>query len=105
MTTIDLEYIKGLKLEPGDVLVIKAERAISQEQIQRLRDSLSSVFTDNQVAFLAPGVELDVIRLAPLAPCESCGHPRLAGTPHSCMDARAEMLAAAQETYGPGWPD
>jgi len=59
--TIEIEDVKRLRLQPGDVLVVRMPVRVSQEAAAAIVDDLDGCFPDNRVVVLAPGVELEVV--------------------------------------------
>lgn len=53
-----------LSVEPGDVVVIKSPRMLSQEQSARIIGEAKRVITDNEVVILDGGLDIEILRKA-----------------------------------------
>ena len=59
--TIELEDLKKVSVNSGDVLVLRTKRVLSSHQTQQLKDKLLSAFPDNKVLVLSDGLELLIV--------------------------------------------
>lgn len=59
---IDLERVKVLHVEPGDVLTLTVPRDMSAEHARSLLDAMKRAFPEVLVAMLTEGAELEVVR-------------------------------------------
>lgn len=57
----ELEGVRILRLEPGDVLVLRAERRVSVAEANQLRERMESVFPGHK-SLVLDGVTLEVAR-------------------------------------------
>jgi hypothetical protein len=60
MPTYDIEDIKRLNVQPGDVLLVTMPRGSSMERAEQIRDTLETNLPV-RVLFRTPGVEVEVI--------------------------------------------
>ena len=58
---IEIKDIQRVKLEPGDVLVVRYERPMSIEMAQRIKDRIRRVFPNNDVLVFDRNPTLSVI--------------------------------------------
>jgi len=63
MTEPELEHVKVMRLEPGDVIVARVAPGTTWEDAQRLKDTLQVKFPGHE-AMVTAGAELDVLRRA-----------------------------------------
>lgn len=64
MIEIKLPDLSRVRLEPGDVLVVRVQGAISMKTAQEIRVRVGEHFPNNDVVVLSQGVELAVVRPA-----------------------------------------
>lgn len=57
----ELEEVRILRLEPGDVLVLEAKQRVSQAEAEKLRERIESVFPGHK-ALIIDGATLVVAR-------------------------------------------
>lgn len=68
MSNDDLEFrISKIKLEPGDILVLKTPRPITGDMAARLRDIFERLSPGFKTLILDQGMELAVVNEADLA--------------------------------------
>lgn len=64
MSAVELT-IKGdvevLRLQPGDKIVVKTARYLTNEALRELLDACREAFPDNQVVVLGDGIRLEVV--------------------------------------------
>jgi len=60
---ITIKDLQRVKLEPGDVLVVRAPGHLPPEAQGRIFQQLKNLFPDNQVLVLEAGLELCVVAL------------------------------------------
>jgi hypothetical protein len=58
---LQLEDIKRLALQPGDVLVVRLPVIPSPEMVDSVRLQLEAALPGHKVFVLAPGIDLEVI--------------------------------------------
>lgn len=64
----DLEFhIARLKLEPGEILVLKSDRLLSLDAVTRIRSDLERLLSGSPVMILERGMTLEVITKAQIA--------------------------------------
>lgn len=54
--------IATLKVEPGDVIVLRCEEEVNMEQVGAWKHDLSLTFPDNKNMVLGPGMWLGVMK-------------------------------------------
>lgn len=59
--SIDIEDIKRVHLNPGDVLVIQVDKPISSATHKRIKELLHDVWPDNKAVVLDAGIDLEVV--------------------------------------------
>lgn len=57
-----LESATILRLEPGDILVIKSDRRVSRALLERLQGRMQERFPEHKVLVLEAGLSLEVVR-------------------------------------------
>lgn len=57
-----IKDVKKISLEPGDIVMVKLNIAISQEQLDGMHKMLKHLFPDNKVIVTPDGVDLEVIK-------------------------------------------
>lgn len=62
---IELEHLKRVHLEPGDVLVLQCPEHVSNAYAKVLTDYLSERFPGHEVAIVSAGAQLGVVRPVP----------------------------------------
>lgn len=62
---IELEHLKRVHLEPGDILVVQVPLDLSEEHAARLKGSLSRAFPGHEIGILTGGGQLGVVRPVP----------------------------------------
>jgi hypothetical protein len=61
-TALHLEEATVLRLEPGDVIVYKAQRALTQDTQAWIQETLASTFPGHKVVILDDRGDLTVVR-------------------------------------------
>ena len=56
-----IEDLKKVSLKPGDVLVFKTTRNLSQQEMERIKHACSYIFPDHKIIILDPGIDLGVV--------------------------------------------
>ena len=56
-----IKSMKVLKLEPGDIIVLKSDQVLSMEMIKLLKDHVGKI-TETKVLILEPGLDIGVLR-------------------------------------------
>lgn len=59
---IPIEHLSTVRLEPGDILVLKLRDRIPAIAIARLYEKLSEIFPNNKSIILDDGAELGVLK-------------------------------------------
>jgi hypothetical protein len=59
--TIELEDVRRLHLDPGDVLVVRLPHRPSPEEAWHLRERLADVFPGRKALILGPGADIEVL--------------------------------------------
>lgn len=60
--SIELDIIKKVTVNPGEVLVIRPDRVLSQQERIIVRDAVKAIFDQgNRVMVLEPGMSIEVI--------------------------------------------
>jgi NAD/NADP transhydrogenase beta subunit len=52
----------ALRLEPGDIVVLRAPQALTYDQVLRLRDFGRAEFSAHQIVVLSAGVDVKVVK-------------------------------------------
>ena len=61
MSTIEIEEIKKIRLNPGDVLMFKFPRHTREEILVRVHDTVAPFFPNNKVMFVPFDVEVSAV--------------------------------------------
>ena len=56
------ESVRILRLQPGDVLVVRLDADITRQQAHDIRQELKPKFPDNEVLVLGRGVDVEIFR-------------------------------------------
>ncbi len=59
---IQIEDVKKLQLEPGDILVIRIPRQYAAPALERLRQRVCELIPDHKVLVLGSEVDLEILR-------------------------------------------
>ena len=57
-----LEHLSVLRLEPGDIIVLRSPRMLQLDAVKRLSAEAQARFPDNKVLVLMDGVDIGVVR-------------------------------------------
>lgn len=60
--TIEITEISKLKLEPGDVLVVKLDTSFSLSDRAMVREYFSKLFPDNAISVIDKSIELEIVQ-------------------------------------------
>ena len=58
---IEIEEVRRLRLDPGDILVLKAPNVLTAEQCEEIRKQLEGEFPDNRVLVMTADFDLEVV--------------------------------------------
>lgn len=58
----EISEVKVVKVDPGDVIVLRGSRRISKEQARALMEYAQPLWPDNQIAVLPGEVDISVVR-------------------------------------------
>ena len=61
MACIEVEQLQKVRLEPGDVVVLRVSDDIDAAMAHAYSDILRQVFPDNRSVILQPGQDLEVV--------------------------------------------
>ena len=61
MASIEVEELRKVRLEPGDVVVLRVSDDIDAATAHACLDVLRQVFPDNRSVILQPGQDLEVV--------------------------------------------
>lgn len=62
MEITDIQKIETKDLQPGDIVVIRTQGAISMKDADRLKEYLMPVFKDHHVIILSEGMSIEIYR-------------------------------------------
>lgn len=62
LAALGLEEVRVVRLEPGDVIVLRVPNRLTDEEYGEIRDQAATFFGDHKVAVLEGGMALDVLR-------------------------------------------
>lgn len=70
-TIIDIKDVRRLRLNPGDVLVVRID--VTEAAAVEIAEQLDDYFPDNRVMVLSPGADVEVLGPPPPPrdPCEA----------------------------------
>lgn len=51
-----------LRIQPGDVIIVRHPNRLSETSMRSIRETIRSVFPENQCLVLADGLSIDIIR-------------------------------------------
>jgi hypothetical protein len=57
-----VQRIEHLRLEPGDILIMTSDRALSHDTVARLRSSVEELLPGNKVLVIGDGLGMKVLR-------------------------------------------
>jgi hypothetical protein len=58
----DIAVLRAVRLEPGDVVIMTSDRALSQATVARLRSSVEELLPGNKVLVIGDGLGMKVLR-------------------------------------------
>lgn len=59
---VQFESAKVLRLQPGDVVVLRVGHELSDQEHHKLMEQARLLFPDHKVMVLSPGADLEVFR-------------------------------------------